>query len=132
MTSARTQRRDKKRTAEQLTVLAAARALEDAVKPVIERFPRFGDPINKAVAFIRAQNQSSRTKQSHIQRLLQACPHQLDELCAATGLDRVSVKAELARMMNKNMVEMCDRNGNAIVLRSNGRPNQTPVYRLKP
>ena len=75
MSSERTQRRDRQRTAQELNVLEYARALEK----LAHIYSRFEEPTYKLRDFALAQLKSSKVKQSLIRKALSSSPLELSE-----------------------------------------------------
>jgi predicted Rossmann fold nucleotide-binding protein DprA/Smf involved in DNA uptake len=128
MSSERTQRRDRRRTAEEADVLACSRKLHE----IALEHPRFKAPIDRVINYVNGQLKGTEAKSTDVLRALKYGPLELKELCEDTKLDRLSVLAVTATLEQEGRVQVRDRDGKHVVTRSNGRPWRRPLYRLTP
>lgn len=121
----RTEQRDRRRKPEEKEATALGRSLAE----LASKYPRFKSSLNRMRHHVLVQVRSPEWKCREITKCLRDDPVSLEEILEATGLDETSVNDTLALMLKKHLVEQCNRIGDKIVIRSDGKPSEEIYWR---
>lgn len=118
--------RDQRRSPEEREAAALGRELA----ALAVSFPRFRGDLNRLRHHVLVQTRSEEWKHQVVFTCLGPEPVAVEEIVEETDLDRQSVGESLAYHEAKGAAVRCNRNGDAIVIRSDGKPAEK-VYWLK-
>ena len=124
-TGPRHESRDRQRSPEEQKAAALGRQLAELAK----QYPRHQGPLNRARNQVLVQSRSEEWKQEAVLGSLGAEPLTVGEISEETNLDERSIGEVLTTLEAKGAAAKCNRNGEPVVIRRDGKPAERVYWR---